>query len=332
MSDFKTINSHRKYHVFFTYTPFNQLIVNALLDKPEFKTLPVLIVNTFPQKLISGQAQIINFFDRGYTRWQLLKRYRSIAATFGGLRERDQIASITCPHPHNMLSNDLMLGESDFPVYVYEDGVANYCASNNVGRLKRQSRLKAIIAPVLGFNFRDYSGHITGLDQRAYQRGYFLSPAHVYRRNRFDCVEGVDFGIHDQNSSDPLQTSVLVLDQDIEKLFNADISLKLRARLSSFVEDLGVKVYVKPHPGQNKSRLAEELGSQVILVNSFKPAELIALELRPKYVVSFVSSALKNIAGIMPDVKCYSFGVQELDEQRDTGLTQVFRDFNVEVC
>jgi hypothetical protein len=137
--------------------------------------------------------------------------------------------------------------------------------------------------------------------------------------------------VQDQRHHVALKDSVLVLDQDIEKLFDAQLARQLRAKLVLYVKELGVKIYVKPHPGQNRSVFAQEFGENVVSIETLKPAELVALELRPRYLVSFISSALKNVRGILPDVKAYSFGAREFDEMRGMHLAKVFHDFGVTV-
>ena len=132
-----------------------------------------------------------------------------------------------------------------------------------------------------------------------------------------------------QGNTVALTDSVLVLDQDIEKLFSVEIARELRAKLVLFVKELGVKIYVKSHPSQARSELIRNFGERVVLIETRKPAELLALELRPSYLVSFISSALKNVVGILPNVKSYSFGAREFDEIRGMQLARVFHDFGV---
>ena len=50
-----------------------------------------------------------------------------------------------------------------------------------------------------------------------------------------------------------------------------------------------------------------------------------------RHLVSIVSGAPENIAGILPDVKCYGFGAREFDDMRAKNLAKVFRGFHMEL-
>lgn len=320
------------YHVLFTFTPFNQILVQLLLREPEFSGQPTIVINTFYRDCLVDAAHVINFSTKNYGSLQAMGKYRAIAKTLADLRDSGHILSVTAPHPHNLLCNDLMLRRgTDYSVNVYEDGTANYCVSNNVGHLKTQSRRKRRLAPFLGFRYRDYAGHITGLDERKFDCGYFLSPNQVYRKERFHRLVGLEFSTWKSAATGGLLDRVLVLDQDIAKLYAPETVALLRSRLCKFVKELNMDVYLKSHPAQDGGMAPRFLGPSVKSVDGDVPAEFVALELRPKYVVSYVSSALKNIGAILPGVSCISFGVREFDSIRGTGLTEVFHDFNIEI-
>ncbi len=325
------IKSNVKYRLFFAFTPFNLLMVEQLLEGRKFVDSGVIVINTSEQKYESDFAQVINFSGSQHGLLSRLLEYRRIAHLLNGLLRDDMIHSVTAPHPHNLLSNALMLGGGSHFVNIYEDGTANYCASNNVGHLKKQSLIKFFIAPILGFRYQNFLGHITGIDEKLMDNGYFLSPEDIYKPERFSNLHAIDMIWLKDKQSFEYAEIVLVLDQKIEQIFDGNTAKRLRDNMKSYVNTLAVDVYVKPHPAQLKGYDKNWLGRNVIVYNDGAAAELLALELRPKFVVSFFSSALKNIANILPESKCVSFGIAELNVARGISLGKVFSKCGIDL-
>ena len=72
-----------------------------------------------------------------------------------------------------------------------------------------------------------------------------------------------------------------------------------------------------------------DLGEDVTLVTSKAAAEHVAIELRPEYVVSFMSSALKNIKGILPTSTCISVSIEEFGALRGSHIEGLFKNFGL---
>ena len=214
---------------------------------------------------------------------------------------------------------------------LYEDGIGNYWNSENVDFLKRQSLRKRRLAPFFGFSYRDYSGHFTGISERVFDTGYFVSPEKIYLSERFESVEKVHLSVLSEIDDNQCEPIVLLLDQHIEVVYDSETTARLRKRLSAVVMDLGLPVHLKAHPAQNGPDATLELGPNITLVSHQTPAEYIALELRPMYVVSFTSSALKNIKALLPQSTCISVGIDEFDKLRGCDLQSVFKGFDLVV-
>jgi len=319
-----------KCNIFFAFTPFNHLIVDALLEREEIVRRPSLIFNTSKHAYQNSNACVVNFCLENTGRLKGILGYWRIARILRKLNKNNMITAVYSPHPHNLLSNALMLRESGHEVCVYEDGIGNYWDSENTSFLKRQSSRKRLFAPLLGFSYRDYDGHFTGISERVYDRGYFLEPEKIFQANRFSRIEEVLLRVPGAESADPHEPLVLVLDQPIELIFDADMARELRNRLSEAVREIGLPVYIKSHPGRFESGEAPmDLGQVVTLVTSKAAAEHVAIELRPEYVVSFMSSALKNIKGIFPASTCISVGVEEFDALQGSHIEDLFKNFGL---
>lgn len=323
-------SSGQALHIAFTYTPFNQVVLSSVVQRPEFEGAPVWVINTSQADFDLPTAEVLNLGLSGGIATTLLA-YRRLGSVISKLRSQGRILSVSAPHPHMLASNALMLDQGEFPVNVYEDGMANYCASENSGSLHRSAAFKPWLGPLLGFRFNNYAGHISGIDQRLMDHGYFMSPELIYRPHRFKSLHRIEPDFVDVNPSAPLTGSVLVLDQDIESIFDADTSALLRRKLIACVDELALDVYFKPHPSRPSTHRPNEFARTPHLVGDIGPAESIAAELRPSHVVSFFSSALKNIGVSHPGTQCISVGAREFDQQRGAELAAVFARLGIEI-
>lgn len=318
-------------NIFFAFTPFNLLVVDALLELEDIACRPSLVINTCKRDYEHASAKVINF-RRGKQNGLLSTLgYWRMSALLRNLKRAKTVHSVYSPHPHNMFSNTLMLDEGTHQVCIYEDGIGNYWNSENTDFLKRQSRRKKRMAFFLGFSYRDYDGHFTGISERIFDTGYFVSPQKIYLPERFQNVKKVHLNVFNDVDEGHCEPIVLLLDQHIEVVYDTATTERLRKRLSTVVTDLGLPVYVKAHPAQDGPDAALELGSNVTLVSNEAPAEYAALELRPMYVVSFTSSALKNIKALLPESICISVGIDEFDSLRGCDLQSVFEGFDLVV-
>jgi hypothetical protein len=319
-----------KQHIFFAFTPFSLMLLEQLLERSEFADQARMVINTASQQYSSDTAQVINFNPSGYSPWQKYRCYRRLARMLRELRKAALIASVTGQHPHMLLSNALMLEPGDYPVNIYEDGIANYFASDNINGLQRKSTLKRMVAPCLGLRYKSYRGHISGIDERVMDNGYFLDPDKVYLPQRFENLHRLENHRADPAGGLALRDTVLVLDQDIESLFDSHTAADLRKRVADHVLSLGMEVQIKAHPSQS-GQPVNWLGEGAQRIRDNAPAETVAADLRPRYVVSFFSSALKNIKTNAPDTHCISIGATEYDRSTGSNLRDVFSRFGIEV-
>jgi len=316
-------------NIFFAFTPFNLLVVDALLELEHIASRPCLVINTSKRDYQHSSAHVINFRRDKSSRALSLLGYWCMSRLISKLRKTQSIQCVFSPHPHNMLSNGLMFDEGGHGVCIYEDGIGNYWNSENVDFLKRQSVQKRRVAPLLGFSYRDYDGHFTGISERIFDTGYFVSPEKIYQANRFASVEKIHLSVFQEIDEQPCEPIVLLLDQHIEVVYDVETTARLRKRLSDVVMDIGLPIHVKAHPAQDGPDPGLELGPNVTFVPNQSPAEYAALELRPMYVVSFTSSALKNIKALLPKSTCISVGIDEFDKLRGCDLGKVFEGFDL---
>ena len=316
----------------FTFTVFNQLLAAALIKSWEPYGRSALVVNSAPKPFSNDRAEVINFCANDHSIFTRFVIYHSIARKLRKLRSQKKIVSVSAPHPHNLLSNSLILTPGNFSVNIYEDGAGNYCASNVEGRLKEKSKRKRIIGPLVGYRYLDYSGHISGLDERLMDNGYFISPENIYRPERFLKLHRIDLDLPEEDAISGFENAALILDQDIEEVLEEQVADKLRAKMYNLANSLGTTILVKSHPASSKILEYHGYKAEPIILDAKEAAEILALRYRPRYVVSYFSSALKNIKQLLPETQCIEIGTKELDDRFDTHLSEVFRIFDIELA
>lgn len=201
-----------------------------------------------------------------------------------------------CPHPCHFASNFPFFSGKCSSVTIYEDGVANYYDA--VKPVWNLSLSKKIFSFITFLPFRDYSGHVTGCDERNVDACFVSRPSLIVGAKKFGQIVKKELKVISRSRSRK-KSKILFLDQP------TDLSDKEKhLLLKKVVTMLGdrVTVYYKPHhESSSKYEFMEALPVGYV---DMAAEELVAIS-DYATVISFNSSALINIQEIYDDVSCY---------------------------
>jgi hypothetical protein len=327
---FKEFEKSEKCTVFLGYTPNNAISIGAVIDEFPDSDLFCFVSSDRSQVAYSARVnwlginastmifKLMSFILAGIQIRRLLRRYQEV--------------SICLPHPEHVLGNYLFFHERVAKRYIYEDGLLNYYDAVLDGRHKSSMRRKLQTGWLLGLPYQEYSGFISGVDARSYDGAFVSHPEKIVRRADFGEVIAIS-RYQSLNRIGELMDTVLFLDQEIEKILAASTAISLRQTMSVLLSELGGEVLVKPHYEMKSS--VHPLDESCVPEEMLRmPAELIIEHIRPKVVVSFLSSALINIKTMYPEIRCISVG-SNLHEITINGssasASELFHDFGVEV-
>jgi hypothetical protein len=161
--------------------------------------------------------------------------------------------------------------------------------------------------------------------------GYFLQTGKVYRPDLFAKILSIDLILPGDRTDTITAGLVLFLDQDIEILFDKHTAHQLREKMYNYVNLLGGDVLVKRNQSLTGNVEINRFTGKVLEADPHEAAEMTALHHRPEFVVSFFSSALKNIKQFIPESRCIALGSMVLDSKRGSNLSQTLLDMSVEV-
>jgi len=246
---------------------------------------------------------------------------------------RYQDVAICLPHPDHLLGNFLFFHPRVSRRFIYEDGLLNYYDAVPSKKVRKRMRARHRFGWLFGLPYRLYTGLLSGVDEQFYDGAFLCFPAKAVKKDRLgELIEIVRYK-NDKECAN-LNDTVLFLDQDIETLVSPEAATALRRAMTNLLADLNGTVIYKPHYDITEQTV--QLSSYEALPGGMcaQPAELLITQLRPKAVVSFVSSALINIKSICPEIRCISVGSNEVQvfiECEETSLDTLFESFGVEV-
>ena len=301
----------RHVRVVIGFTPFHALFAERLL--------PTL------------DGEVFCLFTKG---WPRGRRYTRLGLFLGGgavLRALSYIASclyfsmrlhglflqgckvhVYVPHPSNIFSNYLFFSRRTASVNIYEDGLLNYYdAPSSRGGIRWGLKCLAWMCAI---PYRDYQGHLAGYDARKVESLFVSRAQAVVSRDKVGAVVQLPTT---NGGIEPIARRVLFLDQDVGLFVSSSQRDALLARMLAIHPPGEYEYFYKGHHDfvsgdVDMRRLSPELAS--------RPAELVVDELRPEIVVSFFSSALLNIAGASPRVRCLALAAGEVRISRDGRL------------
>ncbi|MFT4824623.1 MAG: hypothetical protein ACJAUG_001103 [Halioglobus sp.] len=87
-------------NVFFEFTPYNLLVLDALLELEHIACRPSLVINTCKREYKHASVKVINF-RRSEQNWlSSALGYWRMSGLLPGLRKSNAVHSVYSPHPH----------------------------------------------------------------------------------------------------------------------------------------------------------------------------------------------------------------------------------------
>jgi hypothetical protein len=315
----------RHVRVVIGFTPFHALFAERLLAQLEGEVF-CLFTKGWPRE---GRPYTrLGFFSGNGPVLRALSYIASclyFSLRIHGLFLRGCKVHVYAPHPSNIFTNYLFFARRTASVNVYEDGLLNYYdVPSSRGGVSRGLKCLALLC---GIPYRNYPGHLAGYDARSVDSLFVSRAGAVVSREKVGAV--VQLSVVG-SSVEPVARRVLFLDQDVSRFISDAQRDTLLARMLAIYPPGEYEYFYKGHhdfasTGVDMRSLSPELVS--------RPAELVAIELRPEIVVSFFSSALLNIAGVFSGVKCLALAAGEVGISRDGrpgSLADIFRAAGVD--
>lgn len=326
----------KKTSIVIGFTPFHMIPIMELMQSllgDVFVFHPMF--DAFPSASFGGSGRFLGACHKGNA--ARLRKYARAGREIKNLMRSEGNAcnvDIYVPHPFNPLSNYAFFLSKHSEKYIYQDGILNYYDA--LSPLDSRSCLlkQKAKAAVLGLPYREYAGHLSGIDAAEIAGGFFTHPEKVVHASRFHRINKLYLPSASAESSTENRSGTLFLDQAIEASVGKSVAGKLRLRTMDFVNGLEGPVFYKPHYAQ-KTELPLDPHWEVLDRHSQSlPAELLVEQLSIKSVVSFCSSALANIALNHTDIDCYATAADIIHvsiDGRPTTLAEVLSDLGVKI-
>lgn len=281
----------KRYLLVFGYTKLHISILRDVL--PELSARGYKIVPFYSSsnesKLVARARLVMQFF------W------------FRFLLTLGRDVSVLLPHPQQLLANYFFYSSRVRTIFIYEDGLMNYINVEVAGVLARQSKKKFLLAALLGYRFQRTIGYLSGCEQRHISQSFVRHPELMFMPEKHGLITKIKTPMARQGVSK--LTKALFVDQDIESIYSKEEAIMVRNKLYASMSVIE-KVYFKPHHNYwSKGKSFDDLPPNFeLLVDELRSrtAEEVAVIMEVGSVWGFFSSALVNISGMLPGVKCYS--------------------------
>ncbi len=284
-------------HIFILTSPIGienaEKVIHKYL-KPNEKTILFKdsLYNNFEPKYWSEVININNFISfnkikTGQNRKKILKIIESKFQNF----KKYHFYVMDYDALTNYIVNFFLCEEKE--VSIIEDGIVNYINSYPENQNIFKQFLKLLFYKLLGINTKMYFGTCTGIETDEIRFQFLKFPGLSQLPQK---TLSIDF-----NSIDyfPRSDVVLILGQTMENRNESIYRLQLKKMIEKIITQHGYKtkrIMYKPHRWEKWliSDLLHEYN--IILINDISPIESIIHEIQPKFIYSFGSSALINIA------------------------------------
>jgi hypothetical protein len=235
---------------------------------------------------------------------------------------RKKSINVYMPHPKNTFTNFTTYTKLN-SINIYEDGIMNYYDANSEDYRNKNFNVK--LMKLCKLKYKDYKGHLTGLEFLKINKYYLSRPDFAVLTNKAQ----KKVCLHVFKNIEPLvKKRILFLDQRTDNFFSHKIrNEKLKIMFSIYTPSEYEYLY-KPHHDYNDNFLTNKISKDL----EKKPAEEVIESLLPEIVISFFSSALINIKMSYPNIKCYWLAADMVEISRNakkTKLSSIFIEANV---
>lgn len=216
--------------------------------------------------------------------------------------------SILLPHPEQLLSNFFFYSRSVSKIYLYEDGLMNYLYVELPELVAKRVERKRRLSRCLFYKFESVKGYLSGCEQRSIAGTFVRVPDMLFMPEKHGRIFKVECAL----ASDKIPNSdvAIFVDQDVESIYAKDVASGARKEVYDLMKGFK-KVYLKPHHNYwtQEQRFLNLPDNFELLPEVFQrlTAEEAVVAIGAGSVWGFFSSALINVATMLPEVECYSY-------------------------
>jgi hypothetical protein len=308
-------------NVVIIFTPYQEVVWCEIKEEVKGK----VILFDFANKKTSSEGTGLYFYRKTILFY--------LALFFVVLYTRIFSFRLFCAHPAQAFSNLLFFSNKVKEINILEDGILNYygCELCHI-----ESKVKVLSQKkIISYFIYNYFGHLSGIENKHTNTpfiGWFSNPKDIYHSNLFQKINKIEFrNISKLNEFEETKDIILILDQPIEELFDSDFKDVLLNNMMALLDSTSTSnIYVKPHP---RGGGLFSCSNEYKLIDDPAPVEYLIGKIKPRLVISFISSALVTIKVICPDIHCVSLGLDNtnLNNKFKKDIKKIFESFNVQI-
>ncbi|SDH58800.1 polysialyltransferase family glycosyltransferase [Pseudomonas panipatensis] len=287
------------------YTNYHSLLWDSIANQIDCKNITT--INFSKRKTKSAKCITIERSEKSKIAFLLICMKVAITAKF-------KKYNLFIPHPDHLLGNTLFFGRNAKRITIIEDGVLNYYDNKRNKEIDRISRKRRHITMFTPFQYKAYSGHLSGIDAHPPKRlyGWFTSPEDLFKRNVFK--ETYKIPTTNLSKETHQKYEAFFIDQPIENFLNQKTAKALREKAKKYMEENFNIVFFKSHP-ESKSKSIEIRNKVEEKESNLLTAEELIMKYNPDHIISYCSTSLLNSRRLLPNSKITSIGIDEITNE-----------------
>jgi len=313
-------NTKNEINLFIGFTPYHSFICKKIIEETK-DTILCIFTKGWPQT--TKKYHKIGYFPQNkLLRILFYPLSLLLFSIYIKLILRKKCINVYIPHPKNPFTNFIIYTKLN-SINIYEDGIMNYYDVNSADH--PIDNLKIKIMKLCKLKYKDYQGHLTGLEFLKINKYYLSRPDLAVLKNKAQkkiCLPVL------QNKKSLVKKRILFLDQRTDNFISKQIRNEKLKIMFSIYSPSEYEYLYKSHHDYSENILINKISKNL----EAKPAEEVVELLSPEIVISFFSSALINIKMSNPNIKCYWLAANIIEISRNTkktNLSSIFTEANV---
>jgi hypothetical protein len=313
-------NIKNEINLFIGFTPYHSLVCKKIIEETE-DTILCIFTKGWPQT-IKKYHKIGYFPQNKILRTFFYPLSLLLFSIYIKKFLRKKCINVYIPHPKNPFTNFTTYTKVN-SINIYEDGIMNYYDANSADYIIKDLNIK--LMKLCKLKYKDYQGHLTGLEFLKINKYYLSRPDFAVLTNKAQkkvCL----YVLKSKNSL--IKKRILFLDQRTDNFFSRQIRNEKLKIMFSIYSPSEYEYLYKPHHDYSDNFLTNKISKNL----EAKPAEELVELFSPDIVISFFSSALINIKMSNPNIKCYWLAANMIEISRNrkkTNLSCIFTEANV---
>jgi hypothetical protein len=304
------------YNLVLIYTPFNKLVIKALIDQGLLHKNSLIIDHTNRKsKDFTNYIHLSNIFKKLY----FIAKIKFFSSFF---LKKYLITDFFIPHADGVVSNMLvkMVKKSNyFNLNLYHEGILSlYNENENPKSIK----LKKYFIALFFFQKHDYKSDLFPIDiSKSFYTPFKKNSTHIPRHKI------INFSLPDHRFNLPKKNHLLFIGQP--NYFKREIFKKT---LLKILRDNNIdNLIYKPHPVELNYIIDKNDFENINFIDKNIAIETLASELSPQIVVSGLSSALIHLHLNNSDLKFYSIVPTGSEIYARKSIIKVFKEIGINI-